>query len=111
MNDADIKKGFWAEVRTTFFRGVVVIIPLGLTYWFFSSLLNAIDGIFSPILEDWLGRSIPGLGFIDDLAVLGWVMRKWSDELAAFRDWRDAQPPSHKTALETLPSVQETEQR
>ncbi len=64
MNDADIKKGFWAEVRTTFFRGVVVIIPLGLTYWFFSSLLNAIDGIFSPILEDWLGRSIPGLGFM-----------------------------------------------
>ncbi|MBX2990659.1 MAG: DUF502 domain-containing protein [Bacteroidetes bacterium] len=64
MNDADNKKGFWAEVRTTFFRGVVVIIPLGLTYWFFSSLLNAIDGIFSPVLEEWLGRSIPGLGFM-----------------------------------------------
>lgn len=73
------------------------------------SVVAALLYFLSPLdaLPDW----IPGLGFIDDLAVLGWVMRKWSDELAAFRDWRDAQPPSRKAALETLPPVQETEQR
>lgn len=64
MSEAEVKKGFLGEVRTTFLRGAVVIIPLGLTYWFFSSLLNAVDGIFSPILEKWTAQSVPGLGFV-----------------------------------------------
>lgn len=60
----NVEKNLWGVLRTTFFRGFVVIIPLGLTYWFFSSLLNAVDGILSPILEGWIGRRVPGLGFI-----------------------------------------------
>lgn len=73
------------------------------------SVVAALLYFLSPLdaLPDWL----PGLGFIDDLAVLGWVMRKWSDELTAFRNWRDAQPPSRKAALDELPSLQETGRR
>lgn len=73
------------------------------------SVVAALLYFLSPLdaLPDW----IPGLGFIDDLAVMGWVMRKWSDELVAFRGWRDAQPPSRKAALEVLPAAQETERR
>lgn len=59
-----------AQIRITFLRGIGIIIPLGLTYWFFQALLNAIDGIFSPILEQWIGREIPGLGFITMIAVI-----------------------------------------
>jgi uncharacterized membrane protein len=58
-----IHRTFWGLVRTTFLRGIGVIIPLGLTYWFFRALLNAIDGIFSPLLTQWIGYQIPGLGF------------------------------------------------
>jgi uncharacterized membrane protein len=61
---------FWAQVRTTFVRGVVVMIPLGLTYWFFQALLNGVDGILSPVLEQWIGRQIPGLGFISMVAII-----------------------------------------
>ncbi|HXF99956.1 MAG TPA: DUF502 domain-containing protein, partial [Bacteroidota bacterium] len=68
MNDTP--KGFLGELRMTFLRGVVVIIPLALTYWFFVSLLNGIDGILSPILENWLGRRVPGLGFISMMALI-----------------------------------------
>lgn len=70
MSEAEITKSFLGEVRTTFFRGFVVIIPLGLTYWFFSSLLNAVDGILSPILEGWIGRKVPGLGFISMMVII-----------------------------------------
>jgi uncharacterized membrane protein len=42
----------------------VVIIPLVLTYWFFSAFLNAIDGILSPIYERLLGQKVPGLGLL-----------------------------------------------
>jgi len=58
-----IQKTLLGHIRTTFLRGVGLIIPLGLTYWFFQALLNAIDGIFSPLLTRLIGVQIPGLGF------------------------------------------------
>lgn len=70
MSEAELEKSFWGDVRATFFRGFVVIIPLGLTYWFFSSLLNAVDGILSPILDRWIGRKVPGLGFISMMVII-----------------------------------------
>lgn len=66
----DEQKGFWGELRTTFLRGIVVIIPLALTYWFFVSLLNGIDGILSPVLEDAIGRKVPGLGFTAMMVII-----------------------------------------
>ena len=60
----NFRTSFAGHVRAAFLRGVVVIIPLVLTYWVFSGLLNAIDGVFSPVLEQWLGREVPGLGFL-----------------------------------------------
>ena len=68
--DESLKKSFWAEVRATFVRGSVLIIPLALTIWFFRALLNAIDGILSPALEAWIGRPIPGLGFISMVVII-----------------------------------------
>jgi uncharacterized membrane protein len=59
----NIQKTFFGHVRSTFLRGIGLIIPLGLTYWFFRALLNWIDGIFSPLLTQWIGYQIPGLGF------------------------------------------------
>ncbi len=66
----EIHKTFWGHIRTTFLRGIGVIIPLGLTYWFFENLLNAIDGIFSPVLANVIGRTIPGLGFLTMLVII-----------------------------------------
>jgi uncharacterized membrane protein len=62
MNNPD--STIWSRVRTAFLRGIGVIIPLVLTYWFFRALLNAVDGILSPLIESWVGRPIPGLGFL-----------------------------------------------
>ncbi|MBI4535942.1 MAG: DUF502 domain-containing protein [Ignavibacteriae bacterium] len=61
---------FFGQVRAIFLRGIVVIIPLGLTYWFFKALLNGVDGILSPLLETWLGREIPGLGFLSMIVII-----------------------------------------
>ena len=64
------EKTIWGHIRATFVRGSVLIIPLALTIWFFRALLNAIDGILSPLLEAWIGRQIPGLGFMSMLAII-----------------------------------------
>lgn len=50
-------------------------------------------------LPDWL----PVLGFVDDLAVLTWIMQRWHDELASYRAWRDAQAPEVLRVIERVP--------
>ncbi len=63
-------KSFLGSLRTTFLRGIGVLIPLGLTYWFFEALWNAIDGILSPHFQTWLGRRVPGIGFVAMLLII-----------------------------------------
>ncbi|HCA00251.1 MAG TPA: hypothetical protein DEO97_17460, partial [Pseudomonas sp.] len=71
----------------------LVAVVAGLLYF-----LSPLDAI-----PDW----IPGLGFVDDLAVLGWVMRKWSAELDAFRAWKQTQTAERQAALKELPQLDE----
>ncbi|RPH37558.1 DUF502 domain-containing protein [bacterium] len=59
-----------ASLRATFFRGIGIIIPLALTFWLFREMLNWVDGILSPVLEQWIGQKIPGLGFISVLLII-----------------------------------------
>jgi uncharacterized membrane protein len=73
MSELTARKTLWGHIRTTFLRGIGVIIPLGLTYWFFRALLNAVDGILSPILEKWIGQAIPGLGFLSMIVIILFV--------------------------------------
>ncbi len=63
-------KTIFGHIRTTFLRGIGVIIPLGLTYWFFQSMLNAVDGILRPHLDTWIGRQIPGIGFLSMVVLI-----------------------------------------
>lgn len=72
------------------------------------ALLASVAGLLyflSPLdaLPDWL----LGLGFLDDIAVLAWVMRSWRGELEAFRAWRAAQSAERLAELERLPSSEE----
>jgi uncharacterized membrane protein YkvA (DUF1232 family) len=52
---------------------------------------------------DWL----LGVGLLDDLAVLAWVLRTWETELQAYRVWRDAQTPEVLRRVEALPGLDE----
>jgi uncharacterized membrane protein YkvA (DUF1232 family) len=55
-------------------------------------------------IPDWLF----GVGLVDDLAVLAWVLRTWKEELAAFQQWRAAQAPEVLRVVERLPEADET---
>ncbi|MNH38167.1 hypothetical protein D3C79_991600 [compost metagenome] len=59
----------------------------------------------SPIdaIPDWL----LGVGFLDDIAVLGWVLKTVADELGRFKAWRDSQAPERLRVVERLPNSPE----
>ncbi len=64
MSTSDEQQTFWQTLRIAFGRGVVVIVPLAITYWVLKSLFLTIDDIISPIFDQVLHQHIPGLGFI-----------------------------------------------
>ncbi|MDD0975607.1 YkvA family protein [Pseudomonas fontis] len=78
------------EYRAISPRALVTIVA-GLLY--FVSPLDAIP--------DWL----LGVGLLDDIAVLAWVLKTVDDELAAFRAWRDRQAPEKLRVVERLPDT------
>ena len=72
------------------------------------ALLASVAGLLyflSPLdaLPDWL----LGVGFLDDVAVLAWVMRTWAAELDAYRAWREARPAEQLKQAEALPRSDE----
>jgi uncharacterized membrane protein len=67
MNDTSTLFG---ELRSAFIRGVGVLIPLAVTFWVFSTLLNWMDGFLSPLFERLLGQPAPGLGFLAMLMII-----------------------------------------
>ena len=78
------------EYRAISSKALITIVA-GLLY--FVSPLDAIP--------DWL----LGVGFLDDIAVLGWVLKTVSDELARFKAWRAAQAPERLRVVERLPDT------
>lgn len=50
---------------------------------------------------------VAGVGFLDDIAVLGWVLKTVADELARFKAWRDSQAPERLRVVERLPATPE----
>ncbi|MEZ0197464.1 YkvA family protein [Pseudomonas qingdaonensis] len=72
------------------------------------ALLTIVAGLLyfvSPLdaIPDWL----PGIGLLDDLAVLAWVLKTFDSELAAFRAWRNRQSPEKLRVVERLPDTPE----
>ncbi|MFQ6576188.1 YkvA family protein [Pseudomonas sp. UM16] len=72
------------------------------------ALVTVVAGLLyfvSPLdaIPDWL----LGVGFLDDIAVLAWVMKAVSNELAAFNTWRNRQAPEKLRVVERLPATPE----
>ena len=72
------------------------------------AILSVVAGLMyflSPLdaIPDW----IPGLGMLDDIAVLAWLMKTLDDELNDFRLWRNRQQPEKLAVVERLPDTPE----
>jgi len=58
------------RLRTYFFAGLLVLIPLVVTIGILSWLFNLLDGFLGPYIYEWLGRPMPGLGLIATLGLI-----------------------------------------
>jgi uncharacterized membrane protein len=70
MIDGEEKHSLWGLLRNTFGRGLVVIVPVVITFWVLQILFNAVDGIASPLFDQIFNRHIPGIGFITMIVLI-----------------------------------------
>lgn len=55
----------WAWLRRSLLTGMLVLAPLAVTLWVFTTVLDMIDGWLRPVLRrvPWLGERMPDSGF------------------------------------------------
>jgi uncharacterized membrane protein len=58
----------WFKVR--FFTGFFVTLPVVLTAWVFWLFYASVDDFMAPLYEQFLGRHVPGLGFLTAVLII-----------------------------------------
>lgn len=66
-------RGLGRHVKTSFTTGLLVLVPVVLTYVVLRFVFDLIDGVLQPEIESLLGRRVPGLGLLA-LAVVVYVV-------------------------------------
>ena len=58
------------SIKRYFLSGILVIVPLIITYVVLRFFLSSIDGILSPLLIRYLGYDVPGLGIVITIIIV-----------------------------------------
>ena len=65
-----------SRIRRRFISGLLVVVPLVVTYLVLRWLFEAVDGILAPVVKAVYGKHIPGVGLLATLLLVmiaGWV--------------------------------------
>jgi uncharacterized membrane protein len=57
-------------IKKTFFTGLVVVVPILITAFALYWLFRILDGFLSPLIDQILGREIPGLGILSEIVII-----------------------------------------
>ncbi len=57
-------------IKRTFLTGLVVVVPILITAFTLYWLFRVLDGFLSPIIDQILGRDIPGLGILTEIVII-----------------------------------------
>ncbi|MCK8826984.1 DUF502 domain-containing protein [Natroniella acetigena] len=58
------------EIRNYLITGLIILLPLLTTVYIILTIVNLVDGIFSPLIRLIIGREIYGLGFIITFVII-----------------------------------------
>ncbi len=70
MSTGSVASSAYHFIRTHLVAGILVAVPLGITYFVVKTLFLFFDGILKPVVPDIFGRSIPGLGIVGVIVVV-----------------------------------------
>jgi uncharacterized membrane protein len=96
-----MRRNLFKHIGTHILRGLLAIIPLGLSYIVVRFFYLAVDARITGQIERWVGYRIPGLGFLlvlISLYLLGLVASHWAGRRAfGAIEWITGRIPLVKT--------------
>ena len=69
------------HIRATLIAGVLILVPIVITYVLLMWVFNNIDGLLAPIVDRFTGRHIPGLGLLALLIIVYLLGLVWTKRL------------------------------
>lgn len=57
-------RGFLRHLRDRLTAGLLLLVPLLITYWILGFAFRGVDGLLQPLVQEFLDRRIPGLGLV-----------------------------------------------
>src|SRR3990172_7246185 len=64
------KKQFFKTIRRQFLSGLLVIVPIILTFIILRFLFRTVDSLLSPLIIEIIGVEIPGLGILATIVII-----------------------------------------
>ena len=69
------------HIRATLIAGVLILVPIAITYVLLFWVFNSIDGLLAPVVDRSIGRHIPGLGLLVLLIIVYLLGLVWTKRL------------------------------
>ena len=57
-----LKSVVWGHLRKVMAEGLIIVVPLAITFWVLRLVFNLMDGFLGPLIENTIGRDFPGIG-------------------------------------------------
>ena len=65
------------HLRRVMTAGLIIVVPLAITFWVLRIVFNLMDGFLGPVIEERIGRDVPGIGIVAMLILVYLVGQLW----------------------------------
>ncbi len=72
-----LKSVVWGHLRKVMAEGLIIVVPLAITFWVLRLVFNLMDGFLGPLIEDTIGRNLPGIGIVAMLMLVYVAGQLW----------------------------------
>ena len=72
-----LKAVVWGHLRKVMTAGLIIVIPLAITFWVLRLVFTLMDGFLGPLIEDSIGRNLPGIGIVAMLLLVYVAGQLW----------------------------------
>ena len=65
------------HLRRVMTEGLIIVVPLAITFWVLRLVFNLMDGFLGPVIEDRIGRDVPGIGIVAIVLLVYVIGQLW----------------------------------
>jgi uncharacterized membrane protein len=97
------------NIKSNLIPGIIVVVPIGITFFVLKGLINFFDDWIQPLTEDYIHIYIPGLGLVISLVLIYFVglltKNFFGNKLIQLGEWIVIRIPVAKTVYSSVKQI------